>query len=212
MNETGWVGILAVQGGVAPHEEALRAVGIESRRVVRPDDLDGASGLILPGGESTAQAKLLAGEDGALEAALSALHGRGAPILATCAGLILAAEWGWLAIEVVRNGWGRQIDSFEALADDGETRLVCIRAPRIERVVAPTQVLLTLGGEAIRVRQGHVVGATDHPELTSDRRLHAELFGNGEDHARGSGSGRLRRGGPAMVVGHAGHRSPRRHL
>lgn len=172
------VGIVAVQGGVAPHEAALAELGLASRRVLRASDVEGLDGLVLPGGESTAQARLLEGDGGRLQAALQAAADAGLPILATCAGLIQAARWGWLDVDIERNGWGRQIASFEAVADDG-TPLVCIRAPRIRGVRPPTEVLLTLNGEPMRVRRGAVVGATDHPELTEDRRLHASLFAPG---------------------------------
>src|SRR5262249_22203111 len=117
----------------------------------------------------------------------------GRPILATCAGLILAARrvtspqqrsFGWMDITVARNGWGRQVDSFEAAADatsmltagESPLPLVFIRAPRIVRVEADAEVLATLDGEPILIRQGNVTGATFHPELTSDLRVHRAVF------------------------------------
>ena len=193
-----WIGILALQGGVSAHEQALRAAGVESRRVLKAEDLVGAAGLILPGGESTAQARLLASA-GKFEAAIMAFAATNAPILATCAGLILAARWGLLDVDVERNGWGRQIDSFESIADDGATELVCIRAPRIRNVRAPTRVVLTMAGEPVRIQRGRVVGTIDHPELTSDHRLHRTLFAPD-------------RPGPDKVGHYAGDRRPRLHV
>ena len=171
------VGIVAVQGGVAPHEAALDALGIRHRRVLRPEALDAATAVILPGGESTAMTRVMATDGQAMACAVRRIAEGGRPVLATCAGLILAARWGLLDVTLERNGWGSQIASFEAIADDDETPLVCIRAPRIVEVRAPTEVLLTFRGEPMRVRRGSVVGATDHPELTTDRRLHRDIFG-----------------------------------
>ena len=107
-------------------------------------------------------------------------------MLATCAGLILAAArvtspgapgFGWLDLTVARNAWGRQVDSFEATDDAGALPLVFIRAPRITAVAPSVEVLATLEGEPVLVRQGRVVAATFHPELTPDRSVHALAFG-----------------------------------
>ena len=171
------VGILALQGAVAPHAEALSVLGVAHRRVLHAHDLDGLRGLILPGGESTAQRRVMNTDGGALEVAIRRFAASGHPVLATCAGLVLAAQWGLIGADITRNGWGRQVASFEARADDGETPLVCIRAPRIRQVRPPTRVVLTLDGEPVRLRQGSTVATIDHPELTGDRRLHAQLFG-----------------------------------
>ncbi|MEL7369586.1 MAG: pyridoxal 5'-phosphate synthase glutaminase subunit PdxT [Myxococcota bacterium] len=170
------MGIVALQGAVGAHETVLDALGIPHRRIFRSSSLDDVDGVILPGGESTAQTRLMGDDQYRFAEGLQRLADEGRPILATCAGLILAADWGLLNVDVTRNGWGRQVASFEAMADDARTPLVCIRAPRIGEVRVPTTIVLTLQGEPIRVQQGSVVGATDHPELTDDRRLHRRLF------------------------------------
>lgn len=183
------LGVLALQGGFAAHAEALRALGHEVELVREAAALERVSGLVLPGGESTTQLKLLAlgGFDRALDAWVRAGH----PVLATCAGLILSARqvtgpeqrsFGWLDVSVARNAWGRQLDSFEAVADDdgaplsGQS-LVFIRAPRLVELGAGVEVLARFRGEPVIVRQGKVIGASCHPELTSDLRLHALLAG-----------------------------------
>jgi len=133
--------------------------------------LDGRS----HGGESTAQLKLI--ERGGLAAPLAAFVASGRFVFATCAGLILAARevtqpsqpsFGWLDVAVARNAWGRQLDSFEALADDGVTRIVAIRAPRILAYGPGVEVVVSLRGEPMLVRAGHVAGATFHPELEAE--------------------------------------------
>ncbi len=153
-------GVLALQGGFQAHLEALGPGAIEVRTAA---DLARVSALVLPGGESTAQAKLIA--LGGLEPALHELVASGRPVLGTCAGLILCARYGWLDVGVQRNAYGRQVDSFVALDDSGTRRLVFIRAPRIERVGPSVEVLATLKGEPVLVRQGNVTGACYHPEL-----------------------------------------------
>jgi 5'-phosphate synthase pdxT subunit len=176
------VGVLALQGGFAAHARALAAAGFAARPVRAAADLEGLAGLVLPGGESTTQLRLLARHG--LEQPLRAFVAAGAPVLATCAGLILAAaaverpaqpSFGFLDVTVARNAWGRQLDSFEAVADDGETPLVFIRAPRIVRVGPEVRVLATLDGEPVLVRQGNVTGATFHPELSDGAAAAAEV-------------------------------------
>jgi 5'-phosphate synthase pdxT subunit len=154
------VGVLALQGGFQAHLEALGGRGVEVRL---PKHLDGLDALVLPGGESTTQGMLIhrAGLRGALEDFVRS----GKPVLATCAGLILCARYGWLDVDVQRNAYGRQLDSFEALSDDGAHHLVFIRAPRITRTGHKVEVLATLNGEPVLVRQGKLTGATFHPEL-----------------------------------------------
>ena len=184
------VGVLALQGGFGAHGEALRAWGHEASEVRSVAELDRVEGLVLPGGESSVQLKLL--ERHGLESALDTFVRSGRPVLATCAGLILAARrvrdpvqrsFGWLDIEVRRNAYGRQRESFEARADEpGWGRglpLVFIRAPRIIEVGREVEVLATLAGEPILVRQGALFGATFHPELTRDGRVVERVFGAG---------------------------------
>ncbi len=175
------VGVLALQGGFGAHARALREIGLEAREVRSAPELDGLEGLVLPGGESTAQLRLI--ERHGLAEALAAFVGSGRPLLATCAGLILAARrvkpaqrsFGWLDVEVERNAYGRQLDSFEARADDGSP-LVFIRAPRIGAVGPGVEVLARFRGEPVLVRAGAVMGAAFHPELTRDRRIHRLAF------------------------------------
>lgn len=179
--------MLALQGGFARHCAALRDLGHEAVEVRYAAQLTGLGGLVIPGGESTTMLNLI--ERARLSAPLGEFVGGGRPVLLTCAGVILAARrvtgpeqpsFGWLDIEVKRNGWGRQLDSFEDTDDAGELALLFIRAPRITAVGPSAEVLARLKGEPILVRQGRVVGATFHPELTADRRIHREVFGEAQ--------------------------------
>jgi 5'-phosphate synthase pdxT subunit len=176
------IGILALQGGFAAHARAVTDVGGDPRLVRTAADLKGLAGLILPGGESSTILKLL--ERHELAAPLDAFVRSGRPVLATCAGLILAAahvtrptqkSFGWLPVSIARNAWGRQVDSFEATDDSGALPLIFIRAPRIVEVSGGASVLATYRGEPVAVRAGSVTGLTFHPELGADRRFHADL-------------------------------------
>ncbi|MGE0788489.1 MAG: pyridoxal 5'-phosphate synthase glutaminase subunit PdxT [Sandaracinaceae bacterium] len=186
------VGVLALQGGFAPHADHLRALGHRPSLIRSARDVDALEGIVLPGGESTTQLSLLAREPGLRDALEATVRG-GIPLLATCAGLILAAReveplqssFGWIDVGVRRNAWGRQLDSAEAVADDG-TPLVLIRAPRILRVGAGVSVEATLDGEPVLVRQGSRWGATFHPELTRQTSLHARAFGDPRGAREGS--------------------------
>ena len=178
------VGILALQGGFALHARTLTVLGHEALEVRDAGQLQAVDGLVLPGGESTAQLRLIARH--ALRPALERFAASGKPILATCAGLILVAKsviapeqesLGLLEVSVARNGWGRQLDSFEGTADDGELPLVFIRAPRIVDREPAVEVLATLDGEPVLVRQRNITGATFHPELTSSLQVHRQVFG-----------------------------------
>src|SRR5262245_10053790 len=135
------VGVLALQGGFVAHARALEDIGCRALEIRTPEDLDAVEGLVLPGGESSVHLKLI--ERFGFDAPLRAFAKAGKPILATCAGLILAARavvapsqpsFGWLDVSVARNAWGRQRDSFEATDDSGALPLVFIRAPRIATV------------------------------------------------------------------------------
>jgi pyridoxal 5'-phosphate synthase pdxT subunit len=179
------IGVLALQGGFAAHARRLEELGHVAFEARTAGDVESADGLVLPGGESSAQLLLI--ERFGLETSIRALAESGRPVLATCAGLILIAagvtaprqrSFDLMDIDVVRNAYGRQLDSFEATADDGEgLPLVFIRAPRIVRVGAGVDVLATLEGEPILVRQNNLVAATFHPELTGDTRVHHGIFG-----------------------------------
>jgi 5'-phosphate synthase pdxT subunit len=190
------IGVLAVQGAFARHAEVLRSVGHAVQLVRDATDFAGLEGLTLPGGESTVQLELIARLG--LEAPLRALIARGAPVLATCAGLILLARsvtgpeqssFDLMDVDVTRNAWGRQLDSFEAFADPkpaprvgGDALpLIFIRAPRITRVGRNVTVLASYRGEPVLVRERNITGATFHPELSGDSRVHAAVFGNARE-------------------------------
>jgi pyridoxal 5'-phosphate synthase pdxT subunit len=183
------VGVLDLQGDVREHVAALAEVGCETRLVKRPGDLDGLAGLVLPGGESTTLSMLL--ESSGLFDAVAARVGdaqRPLPVLGTCAGLVLVARqvldgrpdqrtFGILDAVVRRNGYGRQEQSFEAelVFGSGEgppLPTVFIRAPQVVSVADAVDVLATLDGVAVLVRQGPVLASAFHPELTPDRRVH----------------------------------------
>ena len=176
------VGVLALQGGFAAHAAAIERAGMRPAEVRMARDLAGLDGLVLPGGESTVMLKMIGRVE--LGPALDAFVRSGAPVLATCAGLILAARrvtgpaqpsFGWLDVDVERNAWGRQLDSFEGTSDRG-TPLVFIRAPRITRVGSGVEIVETLSGEPVMVRDGSVWGATFHPELSEGAGLHPTVF------------------------------------
>jgi 5'-phosphate synthase pdxT subunit len=177
------IGVLAIQGDFARHTSALEAVGARVTEVRTPGDLEGLEGLVLPGGESTAMLKLM--ERTNLEGALGKFHAGGGALFGTCAGLILLAQrvagpeqrsLGLLDVDVERNSYGRQIDSFEIdlpwSGNGGPLRGVFIRAPRITRVGAWVQILAARGRDPVLVREGRVLAATFHPELTGDLRVH----------------------------------------
>lgn len=183
-------GVLALQGAFAAHAAALARCGTEAREVRTPDDLAAVDALVLPGGESTTICKLLvlSGLRGALEARL----GAGMPVFGTCAGLIVLSSsivdgrtdqfcLGALDVTTRRNGFGRQRDSFEAdLPVPGGSdpmRAVFIRAPRIVRCGGAVEVVASWNGEPVLVRQGAALGATFHPELSGDDRIHRLFLG-----------------------------------
>lgn len=178
-------GVLALQGDFAAHARALGGAA-EIRTAAQVDALDL---LVLPGGESTTLLHLLAGSG--IEEAARRLLARGGAIFGTCAGAILLAKhvtspaqasWGLLDIDVERNAFGRQVDSFEAVLEP-DYAAVFIRAPRIRRVGPTVEVLARFRGEPVLVRQGRVLAATFHPELTDDRRVY--------DLVRGTEPGKL---------------------
>jgi len=179
------IGILALQGDVREHANALRDVGAEPIEVRLPRDLVGLDGLILPGGESTTMRKLI--DLYGLREPIVALARGGAPLYGTCAGMILLADriadgdepvLRLLDITVERNAYGRQLDSFEAdlaIPSLGDEPLhgVFIRAPVVSQVGPDVEVLARdADGRPIAVRQGRVMATAFHPELTGDRRLH----------------------------------------
>jgi 5'-phosphate synthase pdxT subunit len=170
------IGVLAVQGNFREHAAMLRRLGADVVEVRMPEELEGLDGLVVPGGESTAIARLI--EVYSLEGPILAFE---RPILGTCAGLIMLdrEHLGLLDLSVQRNAYGRQVASFETdldlAGDDEPLRGVFIRAPRVEQTGPEVEILATLDGEPVLVRQGRFLAATFHPELTDDTRVH-ELF------------------------------------
>jgi 5'-phosphate synthase pdxT subunit len=170
------IGVLALQGAFREHAAALRKLGAEVVEVRRPEELEGLDGLVIPGGESTTIVRLaeLYGLDEAIRAFPGAMFG-------TCAGMIVLdrEHWDVADLEVDRNAFGRQVRSFEAdvalAGDEIPLRGVFIRAPRIRDAGADVEVLGELDGEAVLVRDGRLLLASFHPELTDDLRVH-ELF------------------------------------
>lgn len=171
------IGVLALQGGYSAHMRALALHGYAAREVRVAKDTLGIEGLVLPGGESTVQARLLE-RDAALREALQR-HVRIAPTYATCAGVILASSLGWLDVVVERNAYGPQVHSGEYFLDDGFAVLL-IRAPRICGVGAGVEVLATLGGDPALVREGPFYGVTYHPELVPGSDPYAGCFRAGK--------------------------------
>ncbi len=181
--------MLALQGASGLHTEALSALGAHPVDVRTPGDLAGVDALVLPGGESTTMSKLLALSG--LHEAIAERLAEGMPALGTCAGLILLASeildgrpdqrsFSALDVSVRRNGFGRQVDSFEADLDvdglaGGDFPGVFIRAPVIERVGEGVEVLARVAGVPVLCRQGVIMAAAFHPELSDDLRLH-QLF------------------------------------
>jgi pyridoxal 5'-phosphate synthase pdxT subunit len=177
------VAVLALQGDFEAHRRKLAAMGIDSFEARRPEQIENAAGLIIPGGESTTIWKFF--ESAPWEEAIRRFAASGRPVFGTCAGaIVLASEvrnpsqksLGLLDIAVERNAYGRQVDSFvgqvDAPALGGEIPAVFIRAPRIRGVGPGVEVLATLNGEPVLVRRGNVTAATFHPELTGDNRVH----------------------------------------
>jgi 5'-phosphate synthase pdxT subunit len=178
------VGVLALQGDYAAHAAILRGLGVTAIEVRRPGELTGISGVILPGGESTALLNLMSGAP--WFDALRALHGRGAAVFGTCAGAILLARrvapgqpsLGLLDATVERNAYGRQASSFEAAVEteDGPIAALFIRAPRIRDIGSSVRIVGRLGDEVVAVRDGNILAATFHPELTASDVLHRQFL------------------------------------
>ena len=171
------IGILAVQGNFREHAEVLRRLGADPVEVRRPEQLEELEGLVIPGGESTAIMRLvrLYGLEGAIRAFTR-------PVLGTCAGMILLdrEHLGLLDVEVARNAYGRQVASFEAdlelAGDERPLRGVFIRAPRVVEAGPEVEVLAELDGEPVLLRQGRLLVASFHPELTDDTRVHERFL------------------------------------
>jgi 5'-phosphate synthase pdxT subunit len=170
------IGVLAVQGNFREHAAMLRRLGVEAVEVRKPEQLQGLDGLVIPGGESTTFMRLMR-----LYGLDEAVRRFGGPILGTCAGMIVLDRnhLGLVDVEVERNAWGRQVHSFEAdleiAGDEEPLRGVFIRAPWIGDAGADVEILAGHEGHPVLARQGRVLVAAFHPELTDDTRLH-ELF------------------------------------
>jgi len=197
------IGVLALQGDVAEHVAALSDLAATPMPVRRPDELTGLDGIVLPGGESTTMSMLL--ESSGLADPLGKEIGAGLPAFGTCAGMILLAasvadgradqrSYGAIDISVRRNGFGRQLDSFECDLDvrgidGGPMHAVFIRAPLVAGVGDEVEVLAEvaapegIGPDGVTpstpvvCRQGPVLVSAFHPELTDDRRLHRMFLG-----------------------------------
>ena len=181
------IGILALQGDVREHAAVLADLDTDSRPVRTPADLDLVDALIMPGGESTTMSLLL--DSAALRGPIEDRLRDRMPVFGTCAGLILLAtdvldgrpdqtSFAAIDVSVRRNGYGRQVDSFETdldVAGVGAVHAVFIRAPVVERVGPGVEVLASIDGHPVLCRQGNVLVAAFHPELTGDTRIH-ELF------------------------------------
>jgi 5'-phosphate synthase pdxT subunit len=172
------IGVLAVQGNFREHAAMLRRLGAEPVEVRLPEQLDGLDGLILPGGESTAIGRLM--RLYGLDEALRAFE---APIFGTCAGMIVLDRdhLGLADYRTRRNAFGRQVHSFEADLEVGHgeepLHAVFIRAPWLEDLGPEVEVLAEVDGHPVLAREGRILVAAFHPELTDDTRIH-ELFLN----------------------------------
>ena len=186
------VGVLAVQGDFAEHVAVLKRLGVETVGVRLPRDLEGVDRLIMPGGESTTFGYLMDLYD--LKPPIEKMAGAGVPIWGTCAGMIMMARdltedeptpMGLMDIQVIRNAFGRQVDSFEADLEvralgQKPFRALFIRAPIISSVGEGVDVLARLSdGRPVAVQQGSLLGTAFHPELTPDSRFHRYFLGLG---------------------------------
>jgi len=182
------IGVLAIQGDVLEHKQALQHLGVDAPEIRLPCQLDGLDGLIIPGGESTTMVRLI--DIYELRQALAEKVRSGMPVWGTCAGMIVLADrltdgrpepLHIMDIEVNRNAFGRQVDSFEEDIRIDEIngppfRAVFIRAPVVTHVGQRVKVLASMDdGRPVAVRQNHILATAFHPELTPDLRLH-ELF------------------------------------
>lgn len=181
-------GVLALQGAFAKHVDALRSCGVEAYEIRTQRQLDSIDALVIPGGESTTMSKLLRSQE--LADPLSGRLADGLPVFGTCAGMIMLANeivdarsdqfsFDRIDLTVERNGYGRQIASFETdlpiVGLDEPFRAVFIRAPKVVRAGADVDVLAEVDGVPVLCRSGATLVASFHPELTADTRLH-QLF------------------------------------
>ncbi|MFL2760335.1 MAG: pyridoxal 5'-phosphate synthase glutaminase subunit PdxT [Dehalococcoidia bacterium] len=180
------IGVLAIQGDFLEHRKMLDSIGIESKEVRLPDELENLEGLIIPGGESTTIVQLI--DIYGLRAPLVDKVNQGLAIWGTCAGMIVIAKnlkdkrpdpLGLMDIEVSRNAFGRQIDSFETDLDiqgmDGPPmHAIFIRAPLVTQIGTDVEILAEVDdGKPVAVKQNRVIATSFHPELTEDSRMHS---------------------------------------
>jgi 5'-phosphate synthase pdxT subunit len=200
------IGVLALQGAFSEPLSTLDAIGVEGVPVRLPEDLEGVSGLILPGGESTTMRNLI--ERWKLAGPILDLAAGGAPLFGTCAGMIVlsmqiiggeAPVLPLLDVTVERNAFGRQLDSFEAdlsvpILGDTMVHAVFIRAPVIESVGPDVDVLARLDdGRIVAVRERNVIATSFHPELAGETRFHRLVTAMASEHDDpGEGAGRRR--------------------
>ena len=178
------IGVLGLQGAFARHRAVLEELGAANRLVRYPEELDGVDGLIIPGGETTTMSKLL--DESGLRAVLLAFA-RERPVFGTCAGMVLMARdagdarvetLDLLDLAVARNAYGRQVDSFTRSLEVSlngslsELRGVFIRAPRILKIGGGVEVLVSVDGEPVFVRQGRHIACAFHPELSGTPTIH----------------------------------------
>jgi 5'-phosphate synthase pdxT subunit len=197
------IGVLALQGAFREHLDTLESIGVEGVPVRLPADLDGVSGLILPGGESTTMRRLI--DRWGLERPILDLAERGAPLFGTCAGMIVLAReiaggeppiLPLLDVTVERNAFGRQLDSFEAdlsvpVLGAQPVHGVFIRAPIVDRTGPNVDVLARLDGRVVAVRERNIIATAFHPELAGETRFHRLVATMASEHDDpGEGSGR----------------------
>jgi 5'-phosphate synthase pdxT subunit len=186
------IGVLSLQGDYQNHINRLRELSIDSKKVRYPNDLDSLDGLIIPGGESTTMSKLI-DREGLYEVINNFINTK--PVYGTCAGLILLSSiiknnnqlkkniksFKVLDIEIERNGWGRQINSFikeiKIKPFKKKYKAIFIRAPKIKSLNKDIEILSKFSDTPVMIKKGHILGTTFHPELTDDKRIH-EYFIN----------------------------------
>ncbi len=175
------IGVLALQGSVIEHIDTLKKLKVNAVEVRLPEELDDLDGLIIPGGESTTIGDLM--NQYGLDKGIVEKYNKGMSIYGTCAGAILLAKYvdfvqpklGLMDISITRNGYGRQIDSFEAdlnIEKIGKFRGVFIRAPIVDCVHDGVKILAQFNNMPVMAEQGHLLITTFHPELTDDTRVH----------------------------------------
>lgn len=176
------IGVLALQGDFVDHIKMLKKCNVKTKEIRLPEDLDDVSGLIIPGGESTTIIKLM--KMYKLDKKIIQKNRNGMPIFGTCAGTILLSKeiignkqnsLGLLDVAVLRNGYGRQIDSFETILDVndlGKVKGIFIRAPIIKNVYNGVKVLAECQGKPVLVKQNNILAATFHPEMADEKKVY----------------------------------------